>query len=287
MKIAAFGEILWDIIGEKTSLGGAPLNFAAHAVKCGLPSAIISAFGEDELGKTAKDSIQNLGLDNRFLQLSVKETGTVQVKLKDGQPSYDIKEDVAYDYILSENLNFNLLKEFDCFYYGTLAQRNSASRNCLRQILEKSHFTTIFLDVNLRQSYYNQEILDYSFANCTILKLNDEEVVSLSNLIFQKDLNENEFAEKLVSKNQNISILILTKGADGCSIYHNKEWIHVPSQAVVVQDTIGAGDSFSAAFCVHYLKNKDVEAAAIFANKVGGFVASQQGAIPPYNADLL
>ena len=285
MKIAAFGEVLWDVIDGEYHLGGAALNFAAHAVQCGLPSSIISAVGNDFLGKKAIEKIESIYVSIEFLQISDKKTGTVEVMLNNGQPNYVIQNHVAYDNVLTDEIDFDLLKTYDCFYFGTLAQRNPISRACLKRILNQCDFDLVFLDVNLRQSFYSKQILIFSLNECNILKLNDEEVSILSQLLFDKSIGLEKFSTELLKQFPNISILIITKGAKGCMVYEDNKFIYIDSKPVNVADTIGAGDSFSAAFCAHYLKFNNAKAAANVANKIGGFVASQKGAIPYYNIE--
>lgn len=283
MKIAAFGEILWDIVEGNFHLGGAPLNFAAHAVQCGLNSAIISALGADELGQIAKAEIHQLKVNDAFIQQSEKETGTVLVTLHNGQPEYNITKDVAYDYILPDKIDFELLNHYDSFYFGTLAQRSPVSRTCLKMILERCSFEMVFLDVNLRQSFYSFETIEFSIERCTILKLNNEEVATISVMLFSKSYALEDFASQLWKRFVNLETIIITRGDKGCLICHNNEMVYLASKPIKIADTIGAGDSFSAAFCAFYLRSNDAIASATFANQIGGFVASQNGAIPKYN----
>jgi fructokinase len=284
MKILAFGEVLWDVVENNYHLGGAPLNFAAHAIKCGVSSAIISAVGKDELGNKCIKEIEKIGVETSFIQnILHKNTGTVQVEIKNGQPYYEIINDVAFDHINSEFIDFESIKSFDCFYFGTLAQRNPVSQSCLKIILYDCDFKHVFFDANLRQSYYSKSMLDFSLKKCSILKLNDEEVEILSDLLFYKKMNFKDFINELINKYPSISVVIITKGADGCLVYKDKIFTDVASQPITVKDTIGAGDSFSAAFCSSYFKNNDVIEAATFANKIGGIVASMSGAIPQYS----
>ncbi|MFK7785317.1 MAG: carbohydrate kinase [Crocinitomicaceae bacterium] len=285
MKIVAFGEVLWDIIEGVPHLGGAPLNFAAHSVQCGMGAAILSAYGRDELGERVFREIEDLNVDTRLLQPSEYDTGTVDVLLEDGIPTYVINENVAYDFIDVSQLNWSVLKEYDCFYFGTLAQRSPESRTCLRQILKTISFETVFLDVNLRQAYYDFSTLDFSIAHCSILKLNDEELTEISTLLFKEQLGERAFSEKLSERYKNIETIIITKGEKGASLFHGKVWFNAESAPIKVGDTIGAGDALSAAFCSQLLQGVNVEAALTFANKIAGYVASQRGAIPTYKPE--
>lgn len=284
MKIAAFGEILWDVVEGNYHLGGAPFNFAAHAVQCGLNSAIISALGTDGLGNKAKAEIHQLKVNDAFVQQSEKETGTVKVTLHNGQPEYNITKEVAYDYILTHKIDFELLNQYDSFYFGTLAQRNPVSQACLKMIFERCSFEMVFLDVNLRQSFYSMTTIEFSIEHCTILKLNDEEVATISEMLFSESYDLEDFANQLLKRFLNLETIIITRGDKGCLICHNKEMVYLESKPIQVADTIGAGDSFSAAFCAFYLRSNDVIAAATFANKIGGYVASKNGAIPRYNS---
>ncbi|MEN8811430.1 MAG: carbohydrate kinase [Flavobacteriales bacterium] len=283
MKIIAFGEVLWDVIDGNYHLGGAPLNFASHSFKNGISSGILSAYGNDELGRKSLEAIKKLNVDTDLLQVVKNNpTGVVNVEVTNGQPSYFIKSEVAYDYINFNQIDINKISEYKALYFGTLAQRSIVSRDCLRQILSQFNFEFIFCDINLRQNFYSHEVLDFSFNNCTILKLNDEEADIVSDLIFGKKLSLELLSEALSEKYSNISVIIITKGAEGCLVFEKCKFVSVPSQPIVVKDTIGAGDSFSAAFCSVYFKSKDVKLAATFANKVAGFVASKSGAIPDY-----
>ena len=287
MKILAFGEVLFDIIHEKKHIGGAPLNFAAHSVKCGARADILSSVGSDDLGKKALEEIKRLGVGAAFVQVSdYRPTGTVNVTLKNGSPSYTINKEVAYDYIDQSELDFENLDGYDAFYFGTLAQREETSRRTLYAILDQVKFPTVFYDVNLRKDGYSEGMLKESLKRCNIVKLNDEEVIVLASLLYNEDLNEQTFTDLLLERFPNIEMIIVTKGPEGCTIYQENTNTDIPSEPVTVKDTVGAGDSFSASFLVTYLLSGDARLAAKIGNKVGGYVASQNGAIPEYSDDL-
>ncbi len=282
MNILVFGEILWDIIEEKEHLGGAPLNFAAHTAQLGNKLSIISAVGKDRLGLQALQELAKLTIDTQFIQVLKKApTGTVQVKLDHGQPEYKIIEKVAYDFVGFDEMDTRLLSEFDVFYFGTLAQRNRKSRNTLAKLFRYCSFQHIFCDLNLRKACYSKEIITSSIAQCTMLKLNDEEVEEVSNLLFDTNAaGFTEFWEMLSNRFSNVKIVIITLGKEGCQIITKDVDLHIPAEPCQVKDTIGAGDAFSAAFVNEYLKQGDLELAGQRANKVAAFVASSSGAIP-------
>jgi fructokinase len=288
MKVLSFGEILFDIIEGEHYLGGAPLNFAAHLARLGASSSIFSKVGNDALGKTAIDRIKKFGIETKFIEVDEKKaTGTVEVELTNGQPDYTIKEHVAYDYIdFNEKEEDLLSSDFDVLYFGTLAQRNEQSRKALSQLIDQKKYKHIFYDVNLRKGFYSAEIINHSLIYCTILKLNNEEVEVLSKLLFQKEFSIQQFSHE-VEKKYNISIVVITAGDKGCYIYENGELNFVKGYPANVVDTVGAGDSFSAAFIYQYYNTNDVLKAADLANKIGAFVASSRGALPAYSPDII
>ena len=290
MKAISFGEILWDIIENKAHIGGAPFNLTAHLAKMGMKSYIISALGDDELGHQAMDNVNLFKMNDSFIStLNNHPTGTVDVELTGaGIPTYIIHEDTAWDNIILSKEQFNELSNnnWDVFCFGTLAQRTESNRKLLFEILESITAKHIFYDVNLRQEYYHKEWIEASLTKTTILKVNDEEAVFLSEQLFGKTLTEKQFAIEL-SKKYSIDLVCITRGGEGVAVYHNGQFDEIPSVKIKVADTVGAGDSFSAGFLFAYLSGKNPEKSAEFAVKVGGFVASSYGAIPKYSEKLM
>ncbi|MEM6803420.1 MAG: PfkB family carbohydrate kinase, partial [Bacteroidota bacterium] len=276
MRVLSFGEILWDIIEGNYYIGGAPFNLAAHISRCGAETYMISRLGKDEWGEKAFSKVEELGIKTNFIQWDAdKPTGTVDVFLNNGQPSYTINPEVAYDYIdFEELIEANLgQREYDIFAFGSLAQRNSTSRQSLAQIFEKLNFRHVFYDVNLRKDCYSKEVVNESLDYGNILKLNDDEVPIISDFVFGEDLGFQAFCERLVAE-RNQQIIIITAGGEGCYIYHEDRLEKVPGKKVKVVDTVGAGDSFSAAFLATFFKSGDPIQAASVANQLGAFVAS-------------
>ncbi|WP_017730597.1 carbohydrate kinase family protein [Nafulsella turpanensis] len=287
MRVLSFGEILFDIIEGENYLGGAPLNFAAHLAQLGVESYIFSRVGDDELGKAALEQIRKIRIKTDFIQKDNQHpTGTVPVEFKDGQPDYTITKNVAYDYI-----NFRASKQaidpmsFDVLYFGTLAQRNLESESALKQLLQRKAFKHIFYDINLRKDCFTAEIIKQSLRACTIFKLNDEEVRVVSALLYQQELSLEEFV-KQASKDNNIELILITAGAEGCYIYEKQTLKFVKGYPANVVDTVGAGDSFSAAFVHHYLREKNALQAADVSNRLGAFVASSRGPLPTYSSEI-
>ncbi len=285
MRVLSYGEILWDIIEGQPYLGGAPFNGAAHLAKCGADTYMISRLGKDELGKRAFSDAQKIGVHTTYIQWDEEHpTGTVDVFLNEGQPSYTIHPKVAYDFIDFATLeDAGLLSErFDVFSFGSLVQRDDVSRTTLHRLLEHVQARHFFYDVNLRKDCFTKEIIHASLSRCTILKLNDEEVIVLSELLFGQEMDEVTFCRQIVDR-YGEKVFVITLGAKGCLIYQEGKMESVAGQKVEVVDTVGAGDSFSAAFLFKYLQHGDAVTAANVANQVGGFVASSRGPIPPYS----
>lgn len=288
MKVISFGEILWDIIEGTPYIGGAPFNFAAHMAQCGSTVAMVSRLGEDDLGQRALAEVERLSVDGRYIQMDPDHpTGTVDVFLQNGQPSYTIHANVAYDYIDVELLDAAGLldAEIDVFGFGTLAQRSHTSRQTLANIFAKRSFPHVFYDVNLRKDCYHAEIIQQSVPYSTVLKLNDEEVPIISDFLFGKEEAMESFARRVATEYDQ-KIVIITAGAKGCYVYHDRQYELVPGRAVKVVDTVGAGDSFSAAFMFQYVREGDPFRAASIANHVGGFVAASRGPIPTYSEEI-
>ncbi|MBL3656222.1 carbohydrate kinase family protein [Fulvivirga sediminis] len=284
MKILSFGEVLFDIIEEKEYLGGAPLNFIAHIAQCGLSGYMYSKVGDDDLGNLALEKMRELRVSTQFVQQDEQHpTGTVNVTLTDGQPEYTIQRSVAYDFIRYDSEVYK--HHFDLIYFGSLAQRSDLSQITLKTLVEQNQFKHVFYDVNLRAEGYNRNIITHSMEMCTILKLNDGEVMVLSDLLFQHSLSMKKFCA-YVSEQFGIGLILITAGEKGSYIYRHGVLEFITGDKVKVVDTVGAGDAFSAGFVYKFLKTGNALAASKTANSLGAFVASRQGAIPIYSEEV-
>lgn len=285
MKVLAFGEILFDIIEGNNYLGGAPLNFAVHLRMLGADSSIISRVGNDDLGKEALRQLERLNVKTNLVQTDNSfPTGTVSVFLLNGQPDYEIFNNVAYDHIQYKE-GEKLEEQFDVLYFGTLAQRNDISRNSLRTLIGNNSFKKIFYDINLRKGFYSKELLSASMHLCNILKLNDDEVNVLSRMLYGQQLDLEGFCQ-IVTKEFGIELVVVTAGGSGCYIFEDGSLKFVKGYKVKVVDTVGAGDSFSAAFLYFYFHGKGAVRSAEAANRLGSFVAGSRGPIPSYSPEL-
>lgn len=280
--VVGMGEALWDVLPEGKKIGGAPANFAYHVSQFGLPSCVVSAIGDDALGKEIIENFTSKGLDQLIAEVPYL-TGTVQVEIdQTGIPLYDIKENVAWDNIpYTEHLDA-LAKRTKAVCFGSLAQRNVVSRETINHFLDtmpKDDDSLIVFDVNLRQGFYNKEILCKSMQNCNILKINDEELITVSRMFGYPGIDLQDKCWILLGK-YNLKMLILTCGINGSYVFTPGNVSFQPTPKVEVADTVGAGDSFTAAFIASILKGKSVTEAHTIAVKTSAFVCTQKGAMP-------
>lgn len=287
--VVGIGEALWDILPEGKKLGGAPANFAYHISQFGLQSQVVSAIGDDKLGKEIVENFQNKGL-HTLIEKVAYPTGTVQVQLEaEGVPSYDIKENVAWDNIPFTDKLKQLAGRTSAVCYGSLAQRNVVSRETIHAFLnaipEGKGQYKIF-DINLRQGFYTKEILCNSMQRCNILKINDEELVTVSRLFGYPGIDLQDKCWILLAKYK-LEMLILTCGVNGSYVFTPGNISFVETPKVQVADTVGAGDSFTAAFIAAILKGKTVTEAHQLAVNVSAYVCTQNGAMPELPENLL
>lgn len=280
--VVGMGEALWDVLPEGKKIGGAPANFAYHVSQFGLNSRVVSAVGEDKLGTEILDNFRAKQL-NCMIETVPYPTGTVQVELgAEGVPCYDIKEGVAWDNIPFTPALADLARQTRAVCFGSLAQRSVVSRQTINSFLDAmpqdDNVLKIF-DVNLRQSFYTKEILCNSFSKCNILKINDEELVTVSRMFGYPGIDLQDKCWILLAK-YNLKMLILTCGVNGSYVFTPGNVSFVETPKVEVADTVGAGDSFTATFVAAILKGLCVQEAHKLAVKVSAYVCTQNGAMP-------
>ncbi len=280
--IVGMGEALWDVLPEGKKIGGAPANFAYHVSQFGLPSCVVSAVGDDALGHEIVENFTEKHL-TQAIETVPYPTGTVQVEIDQaGVPQYEIKENVAWDNIPFSPAIEELARHTRAVCFGSLAQRNVVSRETIGKFLDampQSPDSLVVFDVNLRQGFYNKEILCNSMERCNILKINDEELVTVSRMFGYPGIDLQDKCWILLGK-YNLKMLILTCGINGSYVFTPGRISFQPTPTVEVADTVGAGDSFTAAFISSILKGKPVEEAHRIAVKTSAYVCTQPGAMP-------
>lgn len=282
MSILSFGEILWDVYPDNKYIGGAPLNFAAHFVKQGGSAYMMSALGDDELGHLALKMLDNWDIETDYVKLIPDvQTGKCLVTLDEsGHPSYELLQDVAYDHIECQVKN----KEFDALYFGSLALRGEKNRQSLSNLIKNNEFKEIFVDINIRPPFYSKETILFAFENATIMKISEEELPILMKTLFNSDSDYVSSSKQISKLFNNLKLIIVTRGENGSYAYDCRSGLSYISDAqkVNVVSTVGAGDSFSAAFMYNYLSGKDIDECLKKASKLSAFVVSQKDAIPEY-----
>lgn len=286
--VVGMGEALWDVLPEGKKIGGAPANFAYHVSQFGLPSCVVSAVGDDALGKEIIENFTSKGLNQLIAEVPYP-TGTVQVEIDPaGVPQYEIKENVAWDNIPYTAHLEMLAEKTKAVCFGSLAQRNVVSRNTINRFLDampQNEDTLVVFDVNLRQGFYNKEILCNSMKRCNILKINDEELVTVSRMFGYPGIDLQDKCWILLGK-YNLKMLILTCGINGSYVFTPGNVSFQPTPKVEVADTVGAGDSFTAAFIASILKGKSVQEAHSTAVQTSAFVCTKKGAMPTLPSEL-
>lgn len=287
--VVGMGEALWDVLPEGKKIGGAPANFAYHVKQFGLPSCVVSSVGADPLGDEILENFNVKGLDT-LIETVPYPTGTVQVEIDQaGIPQYDIKENVAWDNIPYTARLESLAEKTKAVCFGSLAQRNVVSRQTINRFLDampQNDDTLVVFDVNLRQGFYNKEILCNSMKRCNILKINDEELVTVSRMFGYPGIDLQDKCWILLGK-YNLKMLILTCGINGSYVFTPGNVSFQPTPSVEVADTVGAGDSFTAAFISSIILGKSVEEAHKKAVEVSAFVCTQNGAMPVLPESLI
>lgn len=286
--VVGMGEALWDVLPEGKKIGGAPANFAYHVSQFGLTSCVVSAVGADALGKEIQENLTSKGLNHLIAEVPYP-TGTVQVEIDQaGVPQYEIKENVAWDNIPYTSQLESLAKRTQAVCFGSLAQRNVVSRETINRLLDampQTEDSLVVFDVNLRQGFYNKEILCNSMKRCNILKINDEELVTVSRMFGYPGIDLQDKCWILLGK-YNLKMLILTCGINGSYVFTPGNVSFQPTPKVEVADTVGAGDSFTAAFIASVLKGKSVAEAHSIAVRTSAFVCTKDGAMPVLPSDL-
>jgi fructokinase len=287
--VVGMGEALWDVLPEGKKIGGAPANFAYHVSQFGLDSCVISAIGSDNLGREILENFTSKGLHYLIDEVPYP-TGTVQVEIDPaGIPQYDIKENVAWDNIPYTPQLETVAEQTRAVCFGSLAQRNVVSRETINRFLNampRRDDSLVVFDVNLRQGFYTKEILCNSMSRCNILKINDEELITLSRMFGYPGIDLQDKCWILLGK-YNLKMLILTCGVNGSYVFTPGNVSFRPTPVVEVADTVGAGDSFTAAFIASILKGKSVDEAHRKAVEVSAYVCTRKGAMPTLPRELV
>jgi fructokinase len=296
-KIAGVGELLWDLLPGGARLGGTISNFALLCARLGNRAVLVSSVGEDEYGRTAISMLLQPNLDLQQLQVSAAHpTGTVEVTFSaDNQPSYIINPGVAWDFIELTPGLLEATRDVDAICFGTLAQRHEVSRSTIRGLVEGTAPECVRVcDINIRMPYCTAEVLHWSMAHATIIKVSEEELPLTFSFLRELGLAGQpasitpDIAARFLLENfPNCRLVATTLGADGCVVTNREGTFRHPGFAIELVDTVGAGDAFTAGMLHAYLRGASLEQMAEIGNLCGSYVAGKPGAMPALSLELI
>ncbi len=282
MRITCFGEVLWDIFPEHKKIGGAPLNVALRMHSMGIKTSVITRVGNDELGNNILKHLEKEGVGIHTCQIDhVYKTGEVVVTLDENNTAtYEISEPVAWDFIEFSDAISKEVEQSDALVFGSLASRNEVSRTTLLALLQKAKYK--IMDVNLRPPHYSGNELLELMGKADFIKLNDEELEELCDLL-QIQENDIENNIKSIANKTNTSQICVTKGGKGATLFYDNEFYHNTGYKVIVVDTVGAGDSFLATLISNLILQENPQKSLDKACLIGAMVAGSEGANPIFS----
>lgn len=280
-NIVCFGEILWDVLLTGKQPGGAPCNVAVHLHQLGQSVDLISRVGDDELGAELLEFIKSKGLRTTYVQHGKTHlTGVVKANVDDSnEVTYKIVQPVAWDYIHYDAAVKTLVEQAEVCVFGSLAARQSTTRETLYRLLEHARFKVF--DVNMRPPHYSKEVVRYLLEKANLVKMNHHELDEIMAWFGQK--TDRSTAMQWLAMRFNLQAVCVTCGAEGAMLWTNHQLYQAPGIPVVVKDTIGSGDSFLAALLKGWLANQEPSEMLRFACATGALVATHQGATPTFS----
>lgn len=288
--VVGLGELLWDILPTGEQLGGAPANFAYITAMLGDSGIVASRIGTDERGDKALRQLQQAKLITSQVQVDeAKPTGTVPVQIDDkGKPVFTITEDVAWDFLQWTADWQTLAAQADAVCFGSLAQRSPQSRTTIRHFLNATRPDALLVfDINLRAPFYSEEVIGESLRLAKVLKLNDEELPILMKICGLDSAATDKDCLRRLMQVYDLQMACMTRGNHGSLLVTDAKSVEHSGFAIEVADTVGAGDAFTAAMIHHYLRGAQLERISEAANRMGSWVASQVGATPVAELNIL
>lgn len=288
-RVVGVGEVLWDLLLTGAQLGGAPGNFAYHAHALGAEARVITRVGKDDYGREIIRRFQEMGLPDAAVQVDeTAPTGTAKVELSGvGLAHFTIQENVAWDCLALTEEALAAARAADAICFGSLAQRSEPSRTTIQQLVATAPAGALrVFDINLRQQFYSRGVIEGSLRLANVLKLNDDELPILAEMFNLMGSTENQSWGEIerqierLAQAFSLQVVALTRGANGSLLWQGGRWSDCPSRPVKVVDTVGAGDSFTAALVLGLLGRKDLDEINTIANDVARFVCSCAGATP-------
>ncbi|MBR9980135.1 MAG: carbohydrate kinase [Desulfatitalea sp.] len=280
--IVVIGEILYDVFDDYERIGGAPANFAMHLKQLGLPVRLLTRVGDDARGRTILQLLETRGFDLDDVQVDSRHpTGTVRVALdQEGVPQFDIRTDVAYDYLNINACAPEMWREVRMVYIGSLVQRTARVSDGMKRFMTaRTGGAEVFCDINLRPPHYRQETMAACLLYADILKLNTDELAQIQSS-FGGPANEAALVEWIMARFA-IGTLVLTHGAKGSTLYTAGQTINAaPPEEGSVVDTVGAGDAYAAVVAAGLVRKLDPARVVSWATQFAAHICTLPGAIP-------
>lgn len=280
-RVVCFGEVLWDLLPDKSLPGGAPMNVAYHLKKLGEDPILLTKTGDDDYGRKLMDILSSSGLSTQYIQLDpLHPTGLVHARPNEhNEVTYEIAFPAAWDFIGWEDRFEDVVKNAEVFVFGSLASRNKVSRETLYRLLQMAK--TKVLDINLRAPHFERSNLEHLLNSADVLKMNNHELMLIAD--WYHSTNSLEERTHFLLNKFKLQTLIVTMGEEGALVNHQGAIYRHQGFQVQVADTIGSGDSFLAGFIHQTLQGASIEKALAFACGIGAFMATQHGACPAYH----
>jgi fructokinase len=285
--IVGIGEILWDMLPSGKVIGGAPANFAYHAQELGESSIVVSCVGNDELGREIISSLEKKDMPTEFLYIDKSHpTGVVSARInKEGKPTYLIQEEVAWDYIPTSTLIRELAFKSAAVCFGTAAQRSQLSRMTIQTFVGLMEQDSIrVFDINLRQNFYSQDVIETSLSLANVLKLNVNELSVVKKLL-RLNGDEKKILNEL-SRKYSLNLIALTRGREGSILFTEGKTSNHEGHKINVEDTVGAGDAFVAGLVTGMLRGYELDDLHNKANRVASYICSKHGATPSLTNEI-
>jgi fructokinase len=287
--VVGLGELIWDLLPDGKQLGGAPTNFAYISHLLGNETAVASRIGKDELGREALEKLERMGISTRYLQLDQHHpTGTVRVQIDErGEARFAVNEGSAWDYLELTGEWEEIASTADAICFGTLGQRHDQARKSILSFLKLTRAGAVrVFDVNLRHSFFTPDMLSESLELATIVKLSSEELSTVGRMLGLNENGEEALGKRLIAI-FDLELVAITRGENGSLLVNRRDAISHQGFRVKVQDTIGAGDAFTATLVHYYLRRAPLTTISEAANRMGAWITTQAGATPQATTQML
>lgn len=278
--VICYGEVLWDLLPSGKLAGGAPMNIAWHLNNLGVPILMMSCVGNDRLGRELLEFLHTKRISTDFIDIIDDQlTGTASVQLdEEGTPTYNIKAQVAWDFITYEAEDLGLVQESAAVVYGSLASRSSVSRKTLLQLLAVAPLK--IFDLNLRAPFYSQERIEPLLRLADVVKIKDKELAKIS--AWYPILKTTSYQQQMEYLKAKFSLqgILCTLGEKGACYLSDNQFYEQDGININVVDTIGTGDAFLSAFLKYMLQDKPIQWCLKAAAAMGALTATHKGGSP-------